>query len=83
MSFDANSEVPPRSLAEQRRMSVLPQFMPNRKLAITRDDCANQRQAAAGELYSRLRSDTCWTALSQMCEPGDYVVPVSALAGEA
>ena len=26
MSFEANSDVPPRSLAEQRRMSVLPQF---------------------------------------------------------
>jgi hypothetical protein len=26
MSFDANSEVPPRSLAEHRRMSVLLQF---------------------------------------------------------
>jgi hypothetical protein len=26
MSFEANSDVPPCSLAEQRRMSVLPQF---------------------------------------------------------
>jgi hypothetical protein len=26
MSFEANSEVPPCSLAEQRRMRVLPQF---------------------------------------------------------
>jgi hypothetical protein len=26
MSLEANSEVPPRSLAEQRRISVLPQF---------------------------------------------------------
>jgi hypothetical protein len=26
MSFDANSEVPPCSLAEQRKMTVLPQF---------------------------------------------------------
>ena len=26
MSFDAKSEVPPRSLAEQRRMRVLPVF---------------------------------------------------------